>query len=161
MKKKQTKFRLFLTVAFLLSMVLGVIFFYSGDQKLITFEKISAKISGKNFEIELAISDQQRAHGLMHREKLADNQAMLFVFPKKDRHGFWMKNTRIPLKIIWISDDGKAQEIARAEPCHTEYCPSFIPKNSVKYVLEVEKNNLEDVRIGDIVLDKNLLNLLN
>lgn len=141
--------------------VFGGIFYFWFKHQPEPFQKISAEILGKNFEIELAVSDKQRSQGLMYRENLEEHQAMLFVFPREARHGFWMKNTKIPLKILWISEEGFVTDIARAEPCATSDCPHFLPKNSVKYVLEVTDKALENIRIGDRVLDKNLLNLVN
>src|SRR5688572_18949719 len=51
-------------------------------------------------EAELAFTDANRARGLMFRENLAPDAGMLFVFAEMDTHGFWMKNTLIPLDIL-------------------------------------------------------------
>src|SRR4030042_4940512 len=51
---------------------------------------------------ELAVSDQQRAQGLMFREKINEDQAMLFIFEEEDIHSFWMKNMRFAIDILWL-----------------------------------------------------------
>ena len=57
------------------------------------------------FSVELATTDQERARGLMYREAVNNNSGMLFIFNQPDRHSFWMKNTLIPLDIIWLNDN--------------------------------------------------------
>ena len=54
---------------------------------------------------ELAVSDEERAQGLMFREKINEDQAMLFLFEEEDIHSFWMKNMRFAIDILWL--DGR------------------------------------------------------
>ncbi|WP_417450804.1 DUF192 domain-containing protein [Kordiimonas sp.] len=65
------------------------------------------------FTVELALDDQQRAHGLMYRETLAPDRGMLFVFDESAPRSFWMRNTYIPLDIIFIRSDGRILNIVR------------------------------------------------
>jgi len=65
------------------------------------------------FKAELALTDAARARGLMFRQELAADAGMLFVFPEPERLTFWMKNTYIPLDIIFIEPDGRILRIAR------------------------------------------------
>ncbi len=55
--------------------------------------------------VEIVATERARSRGLMHREHLAEDQGMLFVFPTTFLHSFWMKNTLIPLDIIFIGPD--------------------------------------------------------
>ena len=94
-------------------------------------------------EVELAQSEEEKARGLMFRESLEENKGMLFIYNSPGIYLFWMKNTLIPLDIIWISEDGKIVHIERALPCTTNECISYIPKEKAKYVLEVNYNFTE------------------
>jgi len=93
---------------------------------------------GYAVHVELATDDQTRAQGLMYRDRLRDHTGMLFFFSEMSVHGFWMKNTLIPLDILWI-DEGRRVVHARYDvpPCQADPCPSYDPGVSAKYVLEV------------------------
>lgn len=94
--------------------------------------------SGERIELEIARSDAQRARGLMFRESLPPAHGMLFIFSESDRHGFWMKNTFIPLDMVWIEADGTIAEIQRdIQPCYSDPCPSYAPDSPGLYVLEL------------------------
>jgi uncharacterized protein len=90
--------------------------------------------------VEIADSTAERAQGLMFREFLDDKSGMLFVFDNVDFHSFWMKNTLIPLDMIFISEDLEIVDIIYAEPCETEQCRGYKPEKAAKYVLEVNGN---------------------
>lgn len=93
---------------------------------------------------ELAVSVQERARGLMFRETINDDQGMLFVFEKEDLHSFWMKNTLIPLDILWLDREKRIVHIEEhVPPCRADPCPSYGPLIPALYVLE-----LKDGRAG-------------
>src|SRR5262245_50927393 len=62
--------------------------------------------------VEIANDDASRTRGLMYRTTLADGHGMLFVFPTNEVHDFWMKNTLIPLDMLWIGEDRRILGIA-------------------------------------------------
>ncbi len=108
-------------------------------------------INNQCINVEIADTDNERALGLMYREELEGG--MLFVFDEPGIHKFWMKNTKIPLDIMWIDNNSKIIYIYNAQPCVIENCPSFGPDIKAMYVLEVntgyvKSNNLS---IGDSV----------
>ena len=98
-------------------------------------------IEGVVFEVELATTPQERAKGLADRKELCDQCGMLFIFDKKDYHSFWMRNTLIPLDIIWLDEDWQVVDfIAWAQPQGARSLsdlPVYQPKKMAQFVLEV------------------------
>jgi len=89
---------------------------------------------------ELAQSPQELQQGLMFRTQLARNHGMLFVFPHPSPWSFWMKNTLIPLDIIWLDEQKKVIHlIENALPCRQKKCPEYQPRQNqaARYVLEL------------------------
>jgi uncharacterized membrane protein (UPF0127 family) len=93
---------------------------------------------GFTVRIEIAADDPTREQGLMYRDRLAEDAGMLFFFGKTDEYPFWMKNTLIPLDIIWLDEQRKIVHIGRdIPPCRAEPCVSYAPGAKARYVLEV------------------------
>ena len=89
---------------------------------------------------EVANDAQARARGLMFREQLPEDRGMLFTFPEPGRWGFWMKNTKIPLDIIWMNHDKTIVHLEANVPvCRRidDGCPQYRPYREASYVLEV------------------------
>ena len=103
--------------------------------------------------VELAVTPEEKAKGLVHREYLDENKGMLFIFEDEKAPSFWMKNTLIPLDMIFINSDNKIVDILVAEPCKKDPCKSYTPKADAKYVLEVNAGFSErhNAKIGDEV----------
>jgi len=98
------------------------------------------------FFVEVADTPEKRAQGLMFRQELADDGGMLFIFPEQGIYSFWMKNTLIPLDIIWIDKEQKVVFIKQdALPCKTDICPSNNPEKEAKYVLELKAGIVEAI----------------
>jgi len=88
---------------------------------------------------ELAVTDEARQQGLMYREKMAGNQGMLFVFEGEDIHAFWMKNMKFAIDIIWLDTQKRIVHLeSNVPPCAADPCPSYVPKSSAMYVLELK-----------------------
>ncbi|RLG15857.1 MAG: hypothetical protein DRN71_00005 [Candidatus Nanohalarchaeota archaeon] len=103
-------------------------------------------------EIELATTPKEITTGLMHRTELCESCGMLFIFKNDDTHRFWMKNTLIPLDIIWMDANSKIIYIQKeAKPCNTPACPTYGPETNSRYVLEVNRRYAEkhNINIGD------------
>ena|SRR3989344_1437694 len=107
------------------------------------------------FEVEVAKTPLQREKGLMFREHLNNDKGMLFVFEQEGDYPFWMKNTLIPLDMIWINQN---QEIVfikeNAQPCEQVDCPIIEPGQNAKYVLEINGGVVKDINLtlGDKIL---------
>ncbi len=107
----------------------------------------SVELHGQRFSIELATNDAAREHGLMTRTKLAADHGMLFVFAKSGPQAFWMKNTLIPLDILYFDD---ARQLVSMQldvpPCTADPCPVYPSAGSARYVLELSAGTAR--RIG-------------
>lgn len=95
------------------------------------------KISGETVLVELALDGESQAQGLMYRESMPEDRGMLFMFGATSPLSFWMKNTLIPLDIIYIAEDGEVVRIVTATPCNVKNCPSYPSVEPAKYVLEL------------------------
>ncbi len=89
----------------------------------------------KTLDIEIADNEYETQTGLMYRTKLETNQGMLFIFPDVDFRSFYMKNTKIPLDIIYIDEAKTIVSVQKnAKPFDETSLPSDAP---AKYVLEI------------------------
>jgi len=87
-------------------------------------------------QAELADTPKAREVGLMNRTSMPTNSGMLFIFEQKAGHCFWMNNTKIPLSIAFIADDGK---IVNIEEMQAETTNNHCPKAAIRYALEMNK----------------------
>lgn len=88
--------------------------------------------------VEIAATEDLRAQGLMFRDQLRPATGMLFFFAEDGEYPFWMKNTHIPLDMIWIDSNKKIAHIAHdVPPCKIDDCPNYPPHAIARYVLEV------------------------
>ena len=101
--------------------------------------------------VELALDSASQARGLMYRQEMPENSGMLFMFTEETPLSFWMKNTLIPLDIIYINEQGSIVHIATAQPCKIQNCPSYPSVYPAKYVLELNAGRAEGLglRAGD------------
>jgi uncharacterized membrane protein (UPF0127 family) len=103
------------------------------------------------FDVDLALNDAQRSRGLMFREKLGPYEGMLFDFHQEAPVSFWMKNTLIPLDMVFIAADGTIRHVhPNAVPLSTDTIPSEFP---VRGVLEINGGSarLLGIKPGDKV----------
>ncbi|MDE1925549.1 MAG: DUF192 domain-containing protein [Patescibacteria group bacterium] len=94
-----------------------------------------ALFGGVSLSIEYATTEAQREKGLGGRISIPDNYGMLFVFPRDDYYGFWMKDTLVPLDMFWLDDKG--QVVSMAQDVATSTYPNVLyPSAPARYVLE-------------------------
>jgi uncharacterized protein len=94
--------------------------------------KIEARNGPVTLDVEVADTDKKREHGLMFRRSLPEKTGMIFLFDDEHTITMWMKNTYIPLDMVFIGDDWRIKHIAReAEPLSLDIIPSVHPASRV------------------------------
>lgn len=112
----------------------------------------SVQLRGQTFSIELATTDAARQRGLMERTTLAADHGMLFVFASSAPQAFWMKNTLIPLDILYFDDARKLVSMQLdVPPCKADPCPIYPSHASARYVLELAAGTSRRIgaKLGD------------
>ncbi|MDO8648663.1 MAG: DUF192 domain-containing protein [Candidatus Peregrinibacteria bacterium] len=102
--------------------------------------EVSLTAEGKDpvtITVEVADDPEERSVGLMNRTELGEDTGMLFVFEREMTVSFWMKNTLIPLDIIYFDTDGAFVSTSKMEPCEADPCPSYYSLGDARYGLEV------------------------
>lgn len=135
----------------------------AADTPLLVFDTVALRIATASdtlpLRAELAVTDEQRAMGLMERSALPADAGMLFWFqePQPDSTGFWMFRTRIPLDIAYLGPEGEIRSIRAMEPCTSpdpRWCPSYPAGAEYRAALEVNRGFFErhGIGVGDRVL---------
>lgn len=97
---------------------------------------VPVRIGSKTFTLEVADSTQTRTYGLMRRDSMPDDHGMLFVFGRQEPLSFWMKNTRIPLDIIYVDAAGRVVSVKQMKPYDLNGTPSDGP---AQYAIELNQ----------------------
>ena len=131
------------------------------DQKVSAQKDLSnttsnfVKIKDLIIPVDLAITPDQQSIGLSIKNRLNDNEGMLFLFDTPGDYSFWMKDMKFPLDILWINSNYKIVHIEKnLQPCiFFLLCPSYSPHAISKYVLEVNSNftTKNNITVGDRV----------
>jgi len=143
MKKKI----IFIILLPIILITIGLILLESRNKK-------EGKVCFKNncFKVELAVTPEEQKQGLMFRKNLDQDEGMLFVFKEEEEYLFWMKDTLIPLDIIWINQNKEVVFISEnTQPCSENDCNSINPDKKAQYVLELKGGRVRDIglKIGD------------
>jgi uncharacterized membrane protein (UPF0127 family) len=114
-----------------------------------TLPMVSMKIGNQTFQIEVARTPAQQEKGLMERDTLPEDHGMIFVFDEAKVVGFWMKNTRFPLDIIFLDSSGRIVSIHQMKEYDTrDQTSSDYP---ARYAIELNKGaaSLAGLKVGD------------
>lgn len=103
------------------------------------------RLDGVTFHPELALTSPQHTRGLMFRKR-APADGMLFVFPRAIVGGFWMKNTLVPLKIVFFDTRGRAVRRFLMTPCREDPCHIYDPEKHYRYALELPATDTRPAR---------------
>lgn len=134
---------------FVLLLVAGGFYeFYKPDSKI---DFVTLRVGDAIFEVEIADTFFKRSRGLADRTGLQDNQGMLFVFDKLEKHGFWMKGMEFPIDIVWIKDNQVIGIEKNVLPTSSDI---YYPPEPVDRVLEINAGLADKlgIKVGDEVL---------
>jgi uncharacterized membrane protein (UPF0127 family) len=117
-------------------------------------KSLQAKITVNSFQLtaDLAINNDQQSKGLSVKNTLKENEGMLFVFKQPSRQGFWMKDMKFPIDIIWLDANSTVVHIENnLKPCVSVFsCHVYVPDKNSLYVLETTAgfSQRHNVKIG-------------
>lgn len=113
------------------------------DPKVPYEDRFVLRVGGEHFFVSLAADAQTRAAGLSNTDPLREREGKLFVFPRADNYGFWMKEMNYPLDILWFSADGTVVHIEKNVTPET-YPETFYPNALSRYVLEITAGKADE-----------------
>ncbi|MCL1635459.1 DUF192 domain-containing protein [Luteimonas sp. SX5] len=109
------------------------------------------EVNGQRYTVEIADDDAERARGLMFREEMADDRGMLFIHDRQEPLAYWMKNTKIPLDILYFDNARKlvAKQVD-VPPCTLgDNCPNYPSGASARYVLELNAGQAARLKLAE------------
>ena len=109
------------------------------------------ELGGARYAVEVADDDRERAQGLMFRDSLGSGQGMLFIHEREEMQAYWMKNTRIPLDILYFD---KARRLVSQQrdvpPCTLgDGCPPYPSSAPARFVLELNAGEARKLGLQD------------
>lgn len=109
------------------------------------------ELAGQRYDIEIADDDAERARGLMYRDAMADGHGMLFIHDRLEPQAYWMKNTKIPLDILYFDDSRMLVSQQRdVPPCSMgDRCPPYPSDAPARYVLELNAGEAARLKLED------------
>ena len=116
-------------------------------------------VNGETFEVTIAKTDKEKQIGLSGKEKIEEDQGMLFVFENPDYYSFWMKEMKFPIDIIYISNDKVTTVIENAKPPSSDKSLTvYRPGNKSDKVLEVNAGLAKkyNIQTGTVIKVENL-----
>jgi uncharacterized protein len=133
------------------ALLLTSLFVLSGcgkNQPKSNLPMITLQIGRQTFTLEVADTEPVRETGLMNRDSMPANHGMLFVFDDEIAREFWMKNTRIPLDILFVDSNGKIVSIKSMKPYDLNTTPSDAP---ARFAIELNKGAADSagIQVGD------------
>ena len=107
------------------------------------------ELNGKRYNIEIADDDAERARGLMFRDAMDEDHGMLFIHETEAPQAYWMKNTKIPLDILYFDSAHKLVSMQRdVPPCSLgDQCPPYPSAAPARYVLELNAGQAAKLKL--------------
>lgn len=142
--------RLFIiSICLMLTGGIGMIYQHwpRGQQGL---DEVDVELAGHVYQVEVALTPQQHEIGLMHRTRMPKDHGMLFVFPQQELLDFWMKDTKIPLDILYFDQGGLlVKQYRNVPPCVEDPCASYPSQREARYVLELNAGQAQSLGLTD------------
>ena len=110
--------------------------------------------NGFEIHAEVAVEPEDMIRGLMFRESLAPDEGMLFIHPAIGLYPIWMRNTLIPLDVVWIDHDSRIVELAGgAQPCKSDDCPRYGGNYLSSFTLDCSAGTIKrnGLKLGDAI----------
>lgn len=108
-------------------------------------DRAFVSVDGHSVDCDLALTDAQRMYGMMGRKSMGANEGMFFVFPQPAQQSFWMRDTHVPLDVIFADETGRVLNVEQGHPM-SEY--RMLSKGPAKFVLEVPMGWCRSRRVG-------------
>ncbi len=134
------------TFPILITIILAIYLFIQFQNNKDNHE-IKIKINQQNFTLEIANNPISRSRGLSKRDSLCQNCSMIFIYNKEGTYPFWMKDTLIPLDIIWLDKDGIIVDLKTGQPQSLSILKNQKP---AQYIIELNQN-ATSLKIGDTI----------
>lgn len=113
------------------------------------FQKVEASIRGIDFVLEVADTPEKRQLGLMDREELPENHGMVFIFDQPTTSSFWMKNTLIPLDMVFLDQGWNILHIEHdVQPCEADPCELYSSPTDYTYVIELNAGAAKSLELA-------------
>jgi uncharacterized membrane protein (UPF0127 family) len=107
-------------------------------------------VKGQKFMAEVARKPQEQMLGLMHRQSLAKDRCMIFIYQEDGNHSIWMKNCLISLDVVWVKEDGTivetADNVPPCSPMRGDDCPTYGGREMARHFVEFPAGTLK--RLG-------------
>ncbi|MGH8054479.1 MAG: DUF192 domain-containing protein [Stenotrophomonas sp.] len=109
------------------------------------------ELAGSRYQVELAQDDDTRARGLMFREEMDIDHGMLFIHDRQEPQAYWMKNTKLPLDILYFDTERRLVSQQRdVPPCSAgDMCPPYPSFKPARYVLELNAGQAAKLNLQD------------
>lgn len=109
------------------------------------------ELGGERYVVEVADDDAERAQGLMFRDALEEGRGMLFIHEREEPQAYWMKNTRIPLDILYFDESRRLVSQQRDVPACTlgDGCPPYPSAAPARFVLELNAGEAKRLGLQD------------
>ena len=113
------------------------------------FVKQDILLKHKRYVLEIARTQAEKSRGLMFRQSIASDNGMLFEYSKPGHYRIWMKNTLIPLTVLWLDSEARVIEKQLLQPCKRDPCPVYGSVMNVVYIIELNSSEFNRFQPGD------------
>ncbi len=112
------------------------------------FARADLVLNHRLYHLEIARTAAQRRQGLMYRPSIARDGGMLFVYARPGDYRIWMKNTLVPLSVIWLDAAAQVIDVKLLQPCRQLYCPVYGVKQASSFILELHPDQRKRFKPG-------------